>query len=204
MLIFRLSCQSSRADPSSDRLIHVRFSNTRVSGSLAISALPSLPSFFPFFLSSSSFFYEYKRVRALVSSTIISIMRLMVKCKSFNKCNIVRPSQKSVRNRECTDLLRGSRFFRDVAGYLWSCRRESPRVLRARLCDRWSASNASRNWSNCIRYTECISLSPNPEAQENIFNTQILLNKKFDNHTKEIRSFHEIINWSTPNNISKN
>jgi len=37
-------------------------------------------------------------------------MRLMVKCKSFNKCNIVRSSQKSVRNRECTDLLRGSRL----------------------------------------------------------------------------------------------
>lgn len=40
-------------------------------------------------------------------------MRLMVKCKSFNKCNIVRPSQKSVRNRECTDLLRASRLFGD-------------------------------------------------------------------------------------------
>lgn len=78
---------------------------------------PSFLSSLLLTLSLFFFFYEYKRVRALVSSTIISIMRLMVKCKSFNKCNIVRPSQKSVRNRECTDLLRGSRLFRDVAGY---------------------------------------------------------------------------------------
>lgn len=154
-LIFRLSCQfpSSRADPSSDRLI---FQHAFPFLSQSLPFLPFLPSPLSFSLLLLLFFYEYKRVRALVSSTIISIMRLMVKCKSFNKCNIVRPSQKSVRNRECTDLLRGSRLFRDVAGYPWSCRRESPRVLRACLCDRRDAWEIR---SNCIKkYAEHISL----------------------------------------------
>jgi len=108
---------------SSDRLSRVwYFSSTRfpVLRNLCPSFLFSFSLFLSLFLS-LSFFYEYKRVRALVSSTIISIMRLMVKCKSFNKCNIVRPSQKSVRNRECTDLLRGSRIsFEILHRMLWN------------------------------------------------------------------------------------
>lgn len=102
---------------SSDKLSRVRFfQHAFVRPPQSLPFLPSFLFSLPIFLFLSltlflSFFYEYKRVRALVSSTIISIMRLMVKCKSFNKCNIVRPSQKSVRNRECTDLLRVSHIF---------------------------------------------------------------------------------------------
>jgi len=134
----------SRQTESRSVLQHATFRSSQSSLLLPLlssSSFSSSSSSFFFF-----FFYEYKRVRALVSSTIISIMRLMVKCKSFNKCNIVRSSQKSVRNRECTDLLRGSRpFLRDD-------RRVSLKIPssgksasgRARPCDRQTVSQSVR------------------------------------------------------------
>jgi len=149
----------SRQTESRSVLQHATF---RSSQSSLLLPLLSSSSFSSSSSSSSSssfffFFYEYKRVRALVSSTIISIMRLMVKCKSFNKCNIVRSSQKSVRNRECTDLLRGSRpFLRDD-------RRVSLKIPssgksasgRARPCDRQTVSQSVRAERISWVYTLC-------------------------------------------------
>lgn len=145
---------SSRADRRPTGWAAFDFSSTRfpVLRNLCPSLLPSfLPSFslvLSFFLSFSLslpfIFYEYKRVRALVSSTIISIMRLMVKCKSFNKCNIVRPSQKSVRNRANVPI------YLEALVSLWRCLHRVPStpivgkdLLRARLCDRRVAANTS-------------------------------------------------------------